>query len=108
MDNLTKISLGGAGIVDVFKAVGKAIGIVILGVRGMTESITTVIDFLNVLFNKAKELANFFGGSFNIDPNANFTAFRIKRNVLAQSSVGMLLLNSANGISDRTTREKNA
>jgi hypothetical protein len=32
--------------------------------------------------------------------HANFTAFRIKRNVLAQSSVGMLLLNSANGISE--------
>jgi hypothetical protein len=32
--------------------------------------------------------------------NANFTAVRVKRNVLAQSSVGMLLLNSANGISD--------
>ena len=32
--------------------------------------------------------------------NANFTAIRVKRNVLAQSSVGMLLLNSANGISD--------
>ena len=32
--------------------------------------------------------------------NANFTAIRVKRNVLAKSSVGMLLLNSANGISD--------
>lgn len=33
-------------------------------------------------------------------PNANFTALRVKRNVLAKSSVGTLLLNSANGISD--------
>jgi hypothetical protein len=32
--------------------------------------------------------------------NANFTAVRVKRNVLAKSSVGMLLLNSANGISE--------
>ncbi|MGE3489011.1 MAG: DUF5916 domain-containing protein [Vicinamibacterales bacterium] len=32
--------------------------------------------------------------------NANFTALRVKRNVLAKSSVGALLLNSANGISD--------
>lgn len=32
--------------------------------------------------------------------NANFTAIRVKRNVLAKSSVGMLLLNSANGISE--------
>ncbi len=32
--------------------------------------------------------------------NANFTAVRVKRNVLAKSSVGALVLNSANGISD--------
>ena len=32
--------------------------------------------------------------------NANFTAIRVKRNVLAKSSVGMLLLNSSNGISE--------
>jgi len=32
--------------------------------------------------------------------NANFTALRVKRNVLAKSSVGALVLNSANGISD--------
>ena len=32
--------------------------------------------------------------------NANFTAIRIKRNVLAKSSVGALVLNSANGVSD--------
>ena len=32
--------------------------------------------------------------------NANYTAIRIKRNVLAKSSVGALVLNSANGISD--------
>ena len=32
--------------------------------------------------------------------NANFTAIRVKRNVLAKSSVGMLLLNSVNGISE--------
>jgi len=32
--------------------------------------------------------------------NANFTAVRIKRNVLAKSSVGMLVLNSTNGVSD--------
>ncbi len=32
--------------------------------------------------------------------NANFTAIRIKRNVLAKSSVGAIVLNSANGISE--------
>jgi hypothetical protein len=32
--------------------------------------------------------------------NANFTAVRIKRNVLAKSSVGALLLNSHHGVSD--------
>ncbi len=32
--------------------------------------------------------------------NANFTALRIKRNVLANSSVGAIVLSSANGISD--------
>lgn len=32
--------------------------------------------------------------------NANYTAVRVKRNVLAKSSIGALVLNSANGVSD--------
>lgn len=32
--------------------------------------------------------------------NANFTVIRVKRNVLANSSIGAMLLNSANGVSD--------
>lgn len=32
--------------------------------------------------------------------NANFTAIRVKRNVLANSSIGVIALNSENGISD--------
>ncbi len=32
--------------------------------------------------------------------NANFTAIRVKRNVLANSTIGALMVNSANGISD--------
>ena len=32
--------------------------------------------------------------------HANFTAIRVKRNVLAKSSIGALVLNSANGVSD--------
>ena len=38
-------------------------------------------------------------GQRQVEP-ANFTAIRIKRNVLAKSSVGALLLNSHNGVSD--------
>lgn len=57
---------------DAMSAVGLAFNAITIPVRTAISLVEMVIDAYGALMNKGKELLNFFGGDFKIDPKATF------------------------------------
>lgn len=57
---------------DVMGAIGLVINAVTIPFRALIAIVTTAIDGFNVLVNKGREVLNFFGGDFKINPQATF------------------------------------
>lgn len=68
------IGLSGTGNIlkGILEAVGFAFRIVGSAAIGALAGLQVIADGLNILINKGKEAANFFGAEFKIDPKANF------------------------------------
>lgn len=71
---------------QIFRAIGQAIGLVVLAFKFMNDTMNLTAYTFDVLINKAKEFANFFGGSFKIDPTLTFDSIIKKQQELLKNS----------------------
>lgn len=57
---------------DAASAIGTVFNALSTPMRAIITIVGTVVDALGILVNKGKEVLNFFGGDFKINPNATF------------------------------------
>lgn len=72
LDNTTELQGGTNALTIVLDSLAVALRIVGSVLIGALTGVGALVDGFNVLVNKGKELANFFGAEFKVDTNATF------------------------------------
>jgi TP901 family phage tail tape measure protein len=70
--NFIPMNEGVNSSVGLFNLLAKALKITLIPFQVFVGALQLAVDGLNILINKGKEVANFFGADFKLNPEANF------------------------------------
>lgn len=72
-DNVGLLGIMGKTLKLLFTGIAIGITAPIVGFQALVIAVKTAVDSFSFLINKGKEVANFFGAKFKIDPNLSFS-----------------------------------